>query len=193
MNIPSHKELLRIINSKSSFVTIVKGHQCIVEILNRVIIEALPFSHKIEIERLSFKFRVDLAIALGVFNSNTRNAILDINSIRNRFAHDYRARLNAKETKTLLSSMPQNMKSYIMKREGGKPMPQSIIKGAMVLIYINLESSLENLRTGKIRAQVLNEMAEEELKKAWQGREDKLEASAAKIDEEVNKRIKKLR
>jgi hypothetical protein len=188
----SDKSFLRIVNSNSTFIISVKGNQCLEETLEQIISESLKDSSIIDIKRIPFGLKVDIAIALGSIDKSLRSPLKKINSFRNKYAHDRVARLNKKEISQLLNALPLKDKEYIVKRDGPNASLQQFLKGSIFVLYATLTSSYKSIKENKIRAKVLNEMADEYLKDAWKGKEDDLEKRRQKTEAEILKRIKEL-
>jgi len=102
----SAEEFQAIINSGDEFTLAVRGHLAVDSVLSELISSALPEPYEIEISRVSFPLKVDLAIALRVLRPDSRTLFLKSNSIRNRFAHEPKARVTeegAKEIKAVMT------------------------------------------------------------------------------------------
>lgn len=88
------QQMLRSVHSRDDLTLVVRGHLCLEAVLNLLIAHAIPegLDH---LEALTFAGRVDLAIALDQVPIELRDAWLGVNKIRNRFAHDLDAKLDA--------------------------------------------------------------------------------------------------
>lgn len=187
---PSIKEILAIVNSEDFLKLAINGHQCIEAVLNEIISELLHDPHSIELNRLSFILKVDMSIALGQLSRSYRAALLKMNNIRNEFAHNKDAILEKKKARDLLNSLPEDMRKYILKRNKNRPTEYDILQGATALMYVDLESRLENIRKINLHNKISSEMAEEKMAEIWKGKEAEFEEGASKIHKEIEKRVK---
>lgn len=83
---------------------VVRAHLYMENWLNQLIEERLSEPGAVEIERQSFRFKVDLAVALGVLPQPLQQPLLVVNSFRNRLAHDIEARITQKDVDRLFKS-----------------------------------------------------------------------------------------
>ena len=72
-------------------------HQYLDRMLSSVINERLIESHFLDVGRIPFALRVELAVALGIVELQDRAAFLQFNTIRNRFAHNPAASLTEQD------------------------------------------------------------------------------------------------
>ena len=95
----SDELFLSHVNIDDPLTRVVRCHQdfdaLLTEIINKVLIE----SHYLEVERIPFPLKVELAIALGKVEMELRSPLLKFNSIRNEFAHDSKTSLTEEDAR----------------------------------------------------------------------------------------------
>ena len=96
----------RYVNSTDQLTLVVRGHLSLEAVLNHLLDRALPRGLTEELDSLRFPQRVDLAIALGKLDIESRPAWMKINAIRNRFAHDLDAKITNEEARETLAMLP---------------------------------------------------------------------------------------
>jgi len=96
----------RYVNSTDELTLVVRGHLSLEAVLNHVLDRARPRGLTEEFDSLRFPQRVDLAIALGKLDIESRPAWMKINAIRNRFAHDLHGKITNKEARETLAMLP---------------------------------------------------------------------------------------
>ena len=69
---PSEVELLDALKEADLLVTAVRGHQFLEALMNLAISEALVNPHAVEVERLAYPLKVDLAVALSMIPEECR-------------------------------------------------------------------------------------------------------------------------
>jgi hypothetical protein len=113
--IPNWNQFSKVIDGSDELPLVIRSHQLIESALNGLITESLPFSHSLEVRRLSFLLKVDMAIALGLLTPIFRGGYSKFNEIRNRFAHEAIANLDSKRCKDLFNALAPVLQSF------GKP------------------------------------------------------------------------
>jgi hypothetical protein len=117
-----------------------------------------------ELAKLSFQLKVDLAIALQLIRSESRPLFLAVNTVRNRFAHrsgyqfNEQSGLNLKNT---VSSLGLGFETPFKSLEE----PYEILRGAIALSYFMAAAALERVKDQKIESMVTTEMLQETLQK----------------------------
>ena len=109
----SEDQFQGIISSKDVVVISIRGHIAIESALSEVISKGLPESHQLEVKKLSFPLKVDLAVALKGLANESRPLFMKLNSIRNNFAHQYAAELDTKSIKELKSCMSSHQRAIV--------------------------------------------------------------------------------
>jgi hypothetical protein len=112
---------------------IIRGHLVLEVLLNRLIVLATPPASE-ELDRLWFNQKLDVAIALGALSPDVRAGWRQVNTLRNRFAHDLRAELTQADADDLLNGMPAELRASIQDQrrlldlgdEGGHRTPRAL-------------------------------------------------------------------
>jgi hypothetical protein len=81
---PLSREQLEIaLGSDDALTVVLKGHLAIEALLDLAISEVLRQPHRLEVQRLGFALKVDLAVALGIVPDEVRGPLVKINTLRN--------------------------------------------------------------------------------------------------------------
>jgi hypothetical protein len=96
----------QFVNSDDELTLVVRGHLSLEAVLNHILDRALPRGLGEELDSLRFPQRVDLALALGKLDIESRPVWMKINAIRNRFAHDFDAKITQAEAREALGMLP---------------------------------------------------------------------------------------
>jgi hypothetical protein len=91
------KRFLGHLNADDPLQIIVRGHLYVDAELMKLIYEALPEPEAIDLTRLAFPARVDLAVAMGLFWSDEKPAYLFLNKLRNKLSHNLDAEVSRSE------------------------------------------------------------------------------------------------
>lgn len=177
--IPTIAQLRRAVNSRSTSQAIVKGVSCPDGIMNATISEALPRAHRIEMGRLSFEFRVDLAIALGLLDPSDRAALLKIYKYRSTFAHSPDARLTSRQARDVYNLIPPKTRSFLgsaRKRFEDFTSPRQFLAECLAVYFIMWESTIVRLRDRVARDHILAQIVREELESSRADRESRLDS-----------------
>ncbi len=165
----SNKLFLSHVNIDDPLTRVVRCHQdfdaLLTEIINKVLIE----SHYLEVERIPFPLKVELAIALGKVEMEARSPLLKFNSIRNEFTHDSKTSLteedardfyNVFDSPKIRAAVGQNYDSI----GAGKPASHADCVVALLcgVLYSGLQIAVER---------ILWEKAEDESLREWMNKE----------------------
>jgi hypothetical protein len=93
----SDVELCDAVNAPDLMVRILRIHQYLDQLLSALVNEQLVESHYLDVDRIPFALRVELAVALGVVDKEDRSPLLQFNTFRNRFAHDPKTEITEKD------------------------------------------------------------------------------------------------
>lgn len=162
-SVPSDKEMLEILNSESVLELVVKGHQAIDDRLTALLIEALPHPHAVELARLSFMLKADLAIALQAYDPASRPLLVFLNRIRNSFAHRRQASFRVQDGRDLFNAMPTKHREILQLDSSASADPKGLLAHAFASIQIELAVATDRVVHAKIEAEVAHEMAIETL------------------------------
>ena len=158
---PSEVELLEAIEGEDVLVTAVRGHQFLETLLVLAISEALPVPHVVEVKRLAFPLKVDLAVALGKIPRDCRDGYLKINRVRNRVAHDPDAELAERDALEAYNALSKRMREALGRPSDLDTEPLSILKRCIQMLFVVLQESISDARDRKVEHEVLMDLAEE--------------------------------
>lgn len=188
MEIPSNKDLLSVVNSPDLLTLVIRGHQLIERVLEAAVSEALPTPHAVELSRISFSLKVDLAIALGAISLKSRASYVVINRIRNRFAHDSAATFEFKDAQDLYNAVSPHQRFLMSKTYAELPSAQALLGNVLAVVFLELKGAVTKLRDAKLEAEVLHEIAQEEIALAAHITKD---VYGDEIQREVKERVEK--
>lgn len=158
--LPTTEQLLKAINSPDDLAMVIRAHQCIEAALDNLIIESMPFRHDELIQRLQFLLKVDLAIVLHVVDIADRPALLVLNKIRNRFAHDLVESVTKDDVCELFNALSKRAATSM-----GDPEDEASIQErfrlACATLFVCLEVSLQRVRDGKLWDKAMHEIVVE--------------------------------
>ncbi|MGO0790635.1 hypothetical protein ACTOWA_12290 [Herbaspirillum seropedicae] len=149
---------------------VVKSHYSIDKLLDFVIFLRIPKADAIELRRVAFLLKVDLATGMGLFREDLRPIFNLINTLRNRFAHDPYSAFSDKDM--------QNAKNVLLSR---KPMvvPESfksetvsriVLETLFVVGFLNAVAAYEIACRENAERRITNEMVIETLSNRSKGR-----------------------
>lgn len=140
---------------------VVKSHYSIDELLNLVLVEALPNADAVELKRISFLLKVDFVIGLGILRSDLRPVFNKINSIRNSFAHNPYWEFTENDANNTVNILSAPNPKVIPDEYKGKSGLRWVLEMLLGIGFINLKVAYERFCVGKAKAQVINEMVTE--------------------------------
>jgi hypothetical protein len=156
---PGEKEFLDAVNAADPFTMVIKSHQCIEELLLLAISEALATPHALELRRLSFSLKAELATALACVPLDSLPLLLKINKLRNSFAHDRRASFTAKQASELFGCLSRGQKQALGREISSYGHVIEIFRECATLIDVQLEATVTRMRDDKVRERILLEEA----------------------------------
>ena len=159
-SIPTNAELLSVVNGTDVLSVVVRGHQFVEAAVNAMISEALPAPHEVEIGRLTFALKVDLAISLRLLRPDSRPLFMAITKVRNRFAHDPGAVFDSKESNDLCNTFSAFQRRLIGQRPNQLSAPEDVLSRAIAVAFIEAKRSRARLYNGKLYDEALHEMVE---------------------------------
>lgn len=128
--------------------------------LRTVISEALEEPHQLELDRLSFPLKVDLAIALRALTPSIRQTFLKLNRIRNEFAHNSRADFSEQAAKELMLTVPEDRRVELKAHFDSASTPRETLKIVFVTAYFEARGAVERLQHQKSKkAKLLNDIS----------------------------------
>jgi hypothetical protein len=90
-------------NHEEPLVVILRAHLGLEAVLIALISRALPNPESLDLDRMSFSTKVGLAAALGTIPLETVPALRQLNTLRNVFAHNFRAELKEEHVQALVA------------------------------------------------------------------------------------------
>jgi hypothetical protein len=150
IRLPTDDELLAAVNAPDLLTVAIRGHQCVEAALNQLLNAALTAPHEIEIKRVSFAPKVDLAIALGLLRVDSRALFLAVNRIRNQYAHDQQAQFDSNQSADVANAFS----SYHRRVTGIDPaVPRAAreaLEYAIGITFVEAQSSAERVHNEKV-------------------------------------------
>jgi hypothetical protein len=193
--IPTTSELHELLNDDDPLRLVIRGHQAIEAALDACISEVLPDPHALEIERLSFSFKIDLATALRILEPDSRPSIHMLNRIRNAFAHKRHpgfSKATALELANTLSERQRSALGYALAQPPDQfTDPIDLVARVVALVFIELSTRVAHLREKKLADEALAEMVHEAVSKV--SRRPGRELYTRKVDAELHARVEKKR
>ena len=193
--IPTLEQLLSTVNSDDFLNQIIKGHSSIEAVLNLAINESLVMPHKVELTRLSFRLKIDLAMGMGLINPETLTSYLEFNKLRNDFAHSPDTDFNHSRAKKLLLSLSAQQKQ-IIGTELDPTEPHELLANIVVVLYVRLENTVKHLRDLKSYDNAYHELVQDIFAKRGKlspQQEVERKKISQKISEDVEKRVNQAR
>jgi|GEM_PF-4335771 len=159
---PTNEQFIEITCTTDFAALSIKGHIAIDSALSDVILQTLPEPHVIEVERISFLLKVDLAIALRSMRQDSRPLFQKLNTIRNQFAHRANAQLDetmARELKNCISEHQGNILRLSDDSDLWKT-PRQILELCTAAAFYDVIHSLNILKFHKLEMEALREETE---------------------------------
>jgi len=165
---PTSEQFIKIALADDIVVLSIRGHIAIDSALSDVILQALPNPHLLEVERLSFLLKFDLAVALQSMNKNSRPLFQKLNSIRNQFAHQAAAELNDVMAQELKNCMTESHKKIVKHTFETAKKPRDILEIATAAAFYEAHYAHEYLINKKLELDAVREETEILLKETEQ-------------------------
>jgi hypothetical protein len=159
----SREQLEVALGSDDALTVVLKGHLTIEALLDLAISEVLLQPHRLEVQRLGFALKVDLAVALGIAPDEVRGPLVKINTLRNGFAHGSRTNLTKRDARELFNTWPTHIQSAGGTRFESFETPLDTLRDSLWVAVWVLETRITAFRDDKTRGKVLAEMVEEVL------------------------------
>ena len=161
---PTHEQFIAILNAPDLAVLSIRGHIAIESVISDVIFQALPDPHHLEVERLSFPLKLDLAVALKALQKDSRPLFMKLNVIRNRFAHQATAHLDEATACDLKNSMSELHRKLVGDHFDTSNDPRHILRTAMAAAFYEAYMAAEHLAHKKLELEAWREEVEKLLK-----------------------------
>ena len=131
-------------------VKVIRIHQYLDRIMTAIINECLVESHYLDVERIPFALRVELAVAIGAIDKEDRSPLLFFNTMRNRFAHDPNTELTEKDSRDFYNVFPKQLRVMLDREYESFEDLNHAIAELSICLYIKVEHSLHYLRDSKL-------------------------------------------
>jgi hypothetical protein len=99
---------------------IIRSHLYAESKIIRLLSESLPNPRALDIERMSFAKKVDLAYALTLVDERTRRTLTLLNKLRNRFAHNLKSEISENDLSALVECLGSRTSEAELEREATK-------------------------------------------------------------------------
>ena len=192
------KELAELIPINYLTSRVIRSHLILENLLNCLLEESLNTSHRLEIKKLSFSFKVDLCYALiPPLHGEIKPLLAKINQIRNQFAHNHKAVFGNKEATDLLNTAPGDLKNNLNCFKNIQA-PLEIWHACIYSCFIVLNIGFGNLVKYQVSQEVYNSEIDELLKemkpfvrKLKRSKSRNSKAASNKIKKGVHQRFSK--
>jgi hypothetical protein len=94
---------IHIFEPESSFEILIRGHLWIESLINQILAVHMTDSSILDIDRLGFRQKVDIAQAFGFIYPEDGRALRELNRLRNKLAHDLSAEPRESDIQNLLN------------------------------------------------------------------------------------------
>ena len=182
--------LRKIFALKNSLQLIIRGTSLIERILNVAVSEALPNQHVIELSRMSFQLRIDLAIGLGVLPADTRSTYIKLYKIRSRFAHSPVIRFTKRDARDFLNAMTPRIRDVVHTWDKQSEIPKDplqVLREAIAVLFIGLEQAVKQMRDNRVREQAWHQEVVDTLSKGDAKRREQYgNEHVARVEAKVN-------
>jgi hypothetical protein len=105
--------LFEHLNSKDHLALIIRAHLYVESILIRQIEAALAKKERFDCAKLTFPNEVNLAVAMGRVDEADRTALIELNRLRNKFAHNLGTTLDEEDEAKLYNSFSKRQKTFV--------------------------------------------------------------------------------
>jgi hypothetical protein len=156
---PRVKEhLKRDIGSDDLLGAVLRSHLWVENELIRTIRESLPLPDLIDLDRLSFPSKIELASALSIIPTEDMSAYRNLNALRNKLAHRFNSEVTEEDERSLFSSLSPKSKEIA---EGSIVGPErdfpTMLQASLATMIIKLRVSYEQIMRGKEENRKLHE------------------------------------
>ena len=107
-------KFLTDVQGEDPLAVIIRGHLYVESVLTQLIEEFLAEPSAIEVERLSFKTKVELALAVGAPIEELRTPLTELNRLRNKLAHDVGATITVQDEDRLFKTFTRETRGTIV-------------------------------------------------------------------------------
>lgn len=138
------------INADDPLQIVIRGHLYVEAELITLISEALKDSEALDLSRLGFPTKIDLAVALGLLSRDEKAPYIYLNKLRNSLAHNLNSDIGEKEEQELFNTLRADQKEAVSERFRTGMFP-SLLRGILTLLDVQLETRIQALKTAKLK------------------------------------------
>lgn len=156
IRIPTSAEFLGIVEHPQVQVSVIIAQIVLENLIALALSETMAGQHHLELERVPFPMKLDLAIALGILPLESRPIYLKVNNLRNNFAHDWSATFHDSEGINFyncLSGFQRRGFGSKENQQGGK----AILTQILCVLFVELQQVVTRIRDEKVYSQALHE------------------------------------
>jgi hypothetical protein len=160
----TNEEFDDLLKSDDAFNIAIRGHQAIETLLNLAISEVLSSPHTLEVRRVPFGLKLDLAVALGIVRASEQPAFAKMNSIRNKFAHDSTTTFGEREARDFFNTWSDALRRSVDTKTFDPNLePIEVLRRGIAVLHVFVELAISHMRDEKAIVRHALERAEEVL------------------------------
>ena len=141
---------IREINAADSLRIVVSGHLYIEQALSSLVRTRLPHPDAVELGDLRFFQLLDLAIALDMVHPAERRAYIQVNTLRNKLAHEVGTVVTNGDVDDLIKTMNPFQRQAVEQVLGRRLLPDRDVQPILVTLFTNLQVRLDFLSARKV-------------------------------------------
>ncbi len=153
---PSRDDVKALLGSDSILEIVIQGHKVLDRCLTVLLAESLPQPDLPELRRLRFATRVDLVIGLGRVSLSSRGSWLELNRLRNSYAHSLSASMTPEEAQRIARLMPACYDDYWTAERLSDP--PEVVTTCFWMLYFEARTALRRMRDAGVAQQTVAEM-----------------------------------
>jgi hypothetical protein len=134
------------VNAGDALQLVVRVHIYVQSALVALVEAKLPAPQAIDLTRLAFPSLVDLAIAHEVLFPSEKAAYLELNALRNSFAHNLRHSVTVGEVADLIASLDSVQLAIVSAQLGRQPLAGRDFAHVLMMLFAVLQSRLATIR-----------------------------------------------
>lgn len=134
------ENFLSLINQDDDLQVAIRCHLVIEYYLIKIIEIKLVIPNEFDIDRLTFKQKVELAISLKGIQKEKKGLLLYINKLRNKYAHDLDHKVTDKEISEMHSMLTQDDKDQLSKTAYSSTNNARKLGGIYLMLYAYLKT-----------------------------------------------------
>lgn len=185
MQLPSEDTLRQVMQAPDDLVLVMRGHSLVEGMLVTAIAEAMAAPHELEMKRMPFPLKLDLAIALGILQPRSRGVLMKLNKLRNDFAHDCEACITSSQAQDMKNAFPEHYRQSLAGHLHNDDPARRIVELTLVAAFFEFRTCAENVFHRKLYLEALSE----ETKEFLSGSETGEPEASEPLDERLKQRI----